>query len=72
MCGAHHIVYLIEQTNIEAAYQFGMPAIHSIMCGTQVISDFFLKVTLDNFQTCDYLALMTRMLTRKFEVKIGI
>ncbi len=69
--GMGQIIYLIEDYNLKEAAEFGMDAIKSAMSATQVLNGFFLKRTSTIDQSIDYLARMTNMLRKLYEVYIA-
>lgn len=59
------VIYLIEETNLQSGVAFGWDAIQTVMSSTQVVDGFFLKRTATNDESIEYLANLTRMLSKQ-------
>ena len=68
--GAQKVIYIIEEITMDAAsFQRYEEAVHSAIASTQVVNGFFVKRTAKMDDTIKYLARMTAMLKRSYEMK---
>lgn len=67
-CGLRNVVYLVENTHMQTARNFGWDAIQTSLVLVQIRDGFFLKRVGSGQDSIEYLARMTRSIERIYQV----